>query len=482
MKIYHYLGAITLSIMLILTVACNQAIPTTAPVEVEAQAAATEAPAEVEVEAQAATEAPAEEVASVPVELEFTIWTFDVEQVQQYIDDWEKTAPLPVSGTLHDVDWGQYHDTMTAQFVAGTAPDIMYASDHWLQEWASAGWLVPLKTVFPEDEVNKLTADMFPFTLEGMTFNGEIYGLPYYSDPIAFVYNTRMYEEAGIAEPPQSWEDVLEHSRILKEAGVVTYPIGFGWSQDEPFSIEVVTAMLMSRGDEFFDNELNPTFVTGEGEPILDSTLAQHITWVKTALDEGLIDPESLTRDGVVDGQSVMAGTQAYGMSRASGLAAWQDPATSAEAGNLKMITIPDSTGVTLGFVRFYAATSKLAERDQAAKEAAWDFFKYFGGPGPQGDYPVVRQWALKWGLGFGPEPLYGDSEIREAFGAWGDVELLEETAKTARARKLSPWYSAWDVFSRAELQRAYLGQISVEEALVNIANQWSSLRKDYEE
>ena len=420
-------------------------------------------------------------VAQEPVHLDFTIWTFDVEQVQSYIDDFEETAP-GVEVTLHDVDWGQYHDTMVAQFVAGTAPDLMYASDHWLQEWASAGWLVPLNSVFPAEEVEALTADMFPFTLQGMTYNGEIYGLPYYSDPISFVYNTRLYEEAGISEPPEDWDDVLEHARTIKEAGLVEYPIGFGWSQDEPFSIEVVTAMLMSRGDEFFDENLNPTFVTPEGEPIMDSTLAQHITWVRTAMEEGLMDPESLTRDGVADGQSVMAGTQAYGMSRASGLAAWQDPETSAEAGNLEMIPIPGPTHQTLGFVRFYAVTSKLAGRDQAAKDAAWQFMQYFGGPGPDGSYPVVRQWALKWGLGFGPMPLYQDEEIREAFGVWGDVDLLEETARTARARRLSPWYAAWDVFTRAELQRAYLGEISVEEALVNIANSWNELRAEYEQ
>ncbi|MGH8059637.1 MAG: ABC transporter substrate-binding protein, partial [Candidatus Entotheonellia bacterium] len=337
----------------------------------------------------------------------------------------------------------------------------------------------PLKSVFPADEVDALTADMFPYTLQGMTYNGEIYGLPYYSDPISFVYNTRIYEEAGITGEPESWEDVLEHARTIKQAGLMEYPLGFGWSQDEPFSIEVVTAMLMSRGDEFFDENLEPTFVTSDGAPILDSTLAQHITFVKTALDEGLMDPESLTRDGVVDGQSVMAGTQVYGMSRASGLAAWQDPASSAEAGNLKQILIPGPTHQTLGFVRFYAVTNKLAARDQAAKDAAWQFMRYFGGPGPSGEYPVVRQWALKWGLGFGPMPLYEDEQIREAFGKWGDVDLLEETARTARARRLSPWYSAWDVFTRAELQRAYLGEVSVEEALQNIANTWNEAKAE---
>lgn len=464
MKILR-MTALGVVLMLLLT-ACGSAEPVD-----EQEAPEEEAPAPEE-------EAPAPEEV---VDLSFTIWTFDAEQVQSYVDDWEKTASIPVEGTLNDVDWSVYHDTMTAQFVAETGPDVMYASDHWLQEWAAAGWLVPLNEVFPADEVAELTADMFSFTLEGMTYNGEVYGLPYYSDPISFIYNTRLYGEAGITNPPSTWEQVLEDSKIIKEAGLVEHPIGFGWSQDEPFSIEIVTAMLFSRGDGFFDDDLNPTFVTAGGDPIMGSSLAEHIEWVKSALDQGLLDPDSLTSNVVLHGESVKAGTTVYGMTRASALANWQDPEASAEGGNFLMIPIPGTTGDTLGFVRFYAVTSKLAERDDAAKEAAWDFFKYFGGPGPAGDFPVVREWALKWGLGFGPRPLYQDPEIREAFSTWTDVDILEEVAENARARKLSPWYGAWDVFTRAELQRAYLGQITVEEALANIAEKWESGREDYE-
>jgi multiple sugar transport system substrate-binding protein len=298
-----------------------------------------------------------------------------------------------------------------------------------------------------------------------------LYGLPYYADPIAFIYNTRIYKAAGITRDPQTWEDVLDDARAIKKAGLVKYPIGFGWSQQEPFSIEVVTAMLMSRGDEFFDDKLEPTFL----KP--NSTLEQHIKWVKTAMDEGLMDPESLTRDGVVAGQAVMAGTSVYGMTRASGMAQWQDPKASKEAGNFKMIPNPGATHQTLGFVRFYAVSKKLAGRDQAAKDAAWKFMQYFAGPGPAGNWPVVKRWALEHGLGFGPMPLYQDQEIRAAFGKWTDVAQLEQIAKTARARKLSPWYASWDVFTRAELQRAYLGQVSVDAALKNIADKWNELK-----
>lgn len=426
-----------------------------------------------EVPKQPTEPAAAQPAAGQPVNLDFTIWTFDVETVQGYIDGWEEATAESYTATLSDIDWGQYHDTIVANFVSGSMADVMYASDHWLQEWASAGWLVPLEEVFPGDELNELAADMFDYAKSGMSFQGKLFGLPYYADPIGFIYNTRHYKEAGITEDPQTWEDVLEHARIIQEKGIAQYPIGFGWSQDEPFSIETVTAVLMSRGDEFFDDNLEPTFAD------VDSTVGQHITWVKTALEEGLMDPESLQRDGVVDGQAMMAGTQTYGLTRASAMAQWQNPAESGEAGNFKLIPIPGETHETLGFVRFYAATKKLAERDQPAKDAGTSFLNYFGGPGPDGDFPVIKEWVRRWGLGFGYRPLFDDPEVREQFGEWTDVEVLEQVASTARARKLSPWYGQWDVFTRAELQRAYLGQISVEAALKNIADKWNELKAE---
>jgi multiple sugar transport system substrate-binding protein len=463
--------AMVLLLAAMLVVSCQPATPAPAPTQPPAAPAATQPPA-----APAATQPPA---AAEEVNLDFVVWTYATDMIQDNIQKFEATAP-GVKVKLTDYNWGQYHDTVVTNFVGGTGvPDVLYGSDHWLQEWASAGWIVPLKDLFPASELDALTKDMFPYTLAGMTYNGELYGLPYYADPIAFIYNTRIYKEAGIEAAPETWEDVLEHSRIIKEKGLMEYPIGFGWSQQEPFSIEVVTAMLMSRGDEFFNDNLEPTFLDSDGNPIPNSTLEQHIKWVKTALDEGLMDPESLTRDGVAAGQAIMAGTEAYGMNRASGMAQWQDPKASAEAGNFKMIPNPGATHQTLGFVRFYCVSKQLAERDQAAKDAAWKFVQYFAGPGPDGSWPVVKRWALEQGLGFGPIPLYQDQEIRDAFGSWTDVDQLEQIAKTARARKLSPWYSSWDIFTRAELQRAYLGQVSIEEAIKNIGAKWNELKAE---
>jgi multiple sugar transport system substrate-binding protein len=158
-------------------------------------------------------------------------------------------------------------------------------------------------------------------------------------------------------------------------------------------------------------------------------------------------------------------------------MAQWQNPDESAEAGNFTMIPMPGETGETLGFVRFYGLTTQVPERGDEVREAAASFLRHFGGPGDDGDWPVVKEWVRRWGLGFGYQSLFEDPEVRELFGEWTDVDVLEEISRNARARKLSEWYPQWDVFTRGELQRAYLGQISTEEAVQSIAGQWDELR-----
>jgi multiple sugar transport system substrate-binding protein len=141
------------------------------------------------------------------------------------------------------------------------------------------------------------------------------------------------------------------------------------------------------------------------------------------------------------------------------------------------MALMPGKSHATNGYVRFYAMSSQVPGRGQAALDAAWKFLEYFGGK-TDGEYQVVKRWAVENGLGFGQLPLFNDSDVQEAFNAWGDVNLLQEQAKLARSKEgLTPFYGTWDVFARAELHKAYLGQESAMEALNNMAAKWDELK-----
>jgi multiple sugar transport system substrate-binding protein len=88
---------------------------------------------------------------------------------------------------LQDFSWFDYHDVMAARFVGGNAPDVAYSSDHWLQEWVAANWIVPLDDAYPA--FKEYTKDFAPYALQAMTLNNKLYGLPYYADLLIYMYN-----------------------------------------------------------------------------------------------------------------------------------------------------------------------------------------------------------------------------------------------------------------------------------------------------
>ncbi|HEU5300305.1 MAG TPA: sugar ABC transporter substrate-binding protein [bacterium] len=406
------------------------------------------------------------------VSLNFMVWTFAIDTINDNIKKFQQRHPN-VNVRLVDYNWGQYPDTIIANFVSGSnAPDVLYSSDHWLQQWAAAGWIVPLDDYFPQ--ITQMAKTFSKYAVEGMSYNGKIYGLPYYADPMAFFYNDAILKKAGITKPPATWEELLQQARTIKQKGLVQYPIGFGFSQQEPFSIEVFISMVYSRGGNLFDKDQNPVF----NRP--GSALVQTIAWIRDAMRAGVMHPESLQWDGVQAGNAMRAGQQVFSISRASALASFNDPKQAKDAGHFKIALMPGSTHETVGFVRFYAMSSQVPKRGKEALEAAWNFLNYFGGPGADNSYPVVRRWALDFGLGFAQEPLFKDKDILASFGKWVDVPLLQRIgSRYARVKQgLTPWFAQWDVFARAELQRAYLGQITPDQAAANLAAKWNELRR----
>src|SRR5918994_5966173 len=54
-----------------------------------------------------------------------------------------------------------------------------------------------------------------------------VYGVPFATDTWAMVYNTDVMAEAGIEQVPETWDDLLEASRKVKQN---TDKVGFGFA------------------------------------------------------------------------------------------------------------------------------------------------------------------------------------------------------------------------------------------------------------
>jgi multiple sugar transport system substrate-binding protein len=405
-----------------------------------------------------------------PVSLDFVVWSYGIETIQDNIKNFEAANP-GVTINLQDYSWLEYHDTMVGRFTGGNMPPLLYGSDHWLQEWAAAGWLEPLDTHFPQ--VLDYSSELAPYALQGMTYNGHVYGLSYYADTIDFVYDEKQLQQAGFDSPPETWQDVWDMAVALKDQGIVEYPIILAFSQQEGASIEALISMIYSRHDgagALFDENNQPTF-NSEGSAAYDA-----IEWLRKAYEAGLLDPASLQTAEIDQVKSMQAGAHTFTILPQYNMAELNKPGSGDYAGSFKIALMPGSSHSTVGYVRFYAMTPQAVKMGQSALDGAWKFLDYFGGK-TDGEYKVVKRWAVENGLGFAQLPLFDDPDVKAAFGKWGDVDVIKEQAKLARSKEgLTPWFGTWDVFTRAEVHKAILGQQSTMDSLKNMADQWNQL------
>lgn len=399
--------------------------------------------------------------------LDFMVWTYGVQTILDNIGKFETKNP-DISVALHDFPWTKYHSSVITRFKTGTPTDVLYNGENWLAEWALAGWVVPLERYFPE--VLEYEDEIADYALSAMTYNDRLYGLPYYADLITFMYNEKILEEHGFTEPPSTWEEVKDYSLQLKEEGMKK-PIIWEIAEGLPTFGNAFWSMVYGRGDRPFDENLNPVFANP------DHAAYRHLQWYADTINKWKIATH-LPHEAKIY-PAMGSGKHAFSVMYNYNLKQLNNPEVSPLAGQFNIALMPGKAHHCYGFARFYSMTQMAAARGKEIRDACWKFIEYFGGKS-DGEYKVVKRWALDKGLGFAQLPLYDDPDVREAWSSWVEMAMYKKQAKLAWAPARPVWYGIWDPYYRAQLVQALFQEISVEKALSNAAQKWNELKEQF--
>jgi len=161
--------------------------------------------------------------ASHPGTITFQGWDYEPQLVQKNLKTFQQQNPkLKVDYTA--VVSANYINKLTAEFTGKTAPDALYVYDDSLAGWVDAGYLEPLDGMPGIDETYQ---KLYKENAAAMTYQGKRYGLPYYTDNNALVYNADVLKKAGISRPPATWEELESQAIKIKQQGILEYPLGF---------------------------------------------------------------------------------------------------------------------------------------------------------------------------------------------------------------------------------------------------------------
>ncbi|WP_431801466.1 ABC transporter substrate-binding protein [Halobacillus andaensis] len=193
----------------------------------------------------------------------------------------------------------------TRNFNAGNAPDIFQTYHENVPVLVNQGSVMDMTEQFKQwenddpESFNNLISQAFETT----SYDGKSYGLGIHMGPRWHVHRKDLFEEAGL-DAPETWDDVIEAARTLKEGGYLEagqYPYAIvAGAENAPNWFQ---SQFQAMGGEYKD-----------GIPQLDSEAGTYlIDFYQTLAKEELIHPESIAwqsgemRGAFIGGNAAMA-------------------------------------------------------------------------------------------------------------------------------------------------------------------------------
>src|SRR5262245_44992296 len=186
-------------------------------------------------------------------QVKLTCWSAAIDQVKSHATAFEKATGIKV--TYENLPWPQYRTSVVTRLVGNADLDVLWVSDAWLPEFAEALWLAPIND---EAALMKYNAEAAGYCTQSMTYKGLQYGLAYYGDHMSFLYNAELLQKAGISAPPTSWDEVVQQSQKIKQAGGPEFPLLLSLATDT-WLIEFISTLVFSHGGRFVDEKGDAT-------------------------------------------------------------------------------------------------------------------------------------------------------------------------------------------------------------------------------
>ncbi len=416
--------------------------------------------------------------------LDFVMWAANTplqeRNMAEFSKAYQRDAGVNLKCNLTSIPYDAYKASIISRFEGGTKTDVLYVEDNWFSLWENAGWIEPIEKYRPYI-ATKYKPDLVPGVLDALIsrhpdYKGLLIGLPYYVDTLTFMYNKDMTDEAGLDEPPTTWDEVLDHAEIIKNAGILDRPISFAWKLAEWTFEESTFAMLYSRGEKM----LNP-----DGTANLDEGSAMHqvLQWIEEGgAKRKVIDTKSaeFVSEDVLN--ALKGRVCAYTV-LPSYFLFFTNVSDAPGAGQVVNAMMPGNSDTT-ELVRFYALTNQAQERGEDFLDACASFMEWEGGMYDRmgiGEevYIKPKEYALSDGLPFGLIGLFDDPAVKNSMQGWVDQDIFMEQFKQTFyiGAKWELFWEEWRPIFEREVQNVMAGVSTADESLPRIRDSWNNLK-----
>ena len=130
-----------------------------------------------------------------------------------------------------------------------------------------------------------------------------------------------------------------------------------------------------------------------------------------------------------------------------------------------------------------FAWTAVYLMGADADAERVWNMLRFFGGKASDGQYHVIKRWALEFGLGSAYREIMTDPEVVASFETWRNLDVSSAQLEKATARKIAKtiWFPEWDLYMMQKTQDYIRGTGDTDALVGLLSDKAADLKAQYE-
>ncbi|MDP9486370.1 MAG: ABC transporter substrate-binding protein [Actinomycetota bacterium] len=385
----------------------------------------------------------------------------DTGTLPKAVEKFNKQSDFKITYREMPSDTGQYFDKLRTQFQAGGGDiDVIVGDVIWPAQFAANGWISDVTDRFTDAD------EFLPGPMQSATYDGKIYGVPWYTDAGLLYYRQDLLEKAGYSEPPKTWDELQEMANKIQQDEGIKNGYVFQGAEYEGGVCNGLEYIRSHGGDVLDPNDPSKVIIDS---PESAAGLATYRSMVESgAAPQAVLQyKEDESHSSFLNGEAVFIRNWPY-MYSLAGSTDYPD----VKPEQLGVAPLPVDPGnqssSTLGGWNF------LINATSDKQDQAWEFIRFMTSPEQQkfkaveGSFLPTRQ------------SLYNDPEVTDnvPVARLGKEAIIENST----ARPVSPFYSDVSLELAAGFNSALAGDTSPEETVNTLQEEIQSITEQGEQ
>lgn len=177
--------------------------------------------------------------------------------MREIFDNYNKLNINIAQITYKKIPVDSYRKELLDALAAGQGPDIFMVNNLWVPAFADKISPAPAPTDLKMITEQKFRNNFVDVTASDFINGGKIYGVPMSVDSLALYYNKDLFNQAGIAMPPKTWNEFIDIAirltKIDSVGNIIQSGAALGTAYNINRSTDILNLIMLQNGTKMID-------------------------------------------------------------------------------------------------------------------------------------------------------------------------------------------------------------------------------------